>query len=148
MSGAGRGASANPPKFGGFSGGRRMRRTKITGGDYPPRTFASASRGDFRAIRGERVRRRPRPPGPRSRSPESAQGANSPNAPPRQETGENNRLQGDRGRGFLSARRNFAKPAWRPRRNRGHARFPRRTWKIPVLVYNFHFAKSLPERKF
>ena len=60
--GRGGGASANPAQIlqirgvGGTHG-------KITG-DYPPE-HSQRARGDFRSIRGERVRRRPRPPGPR-----------------------------------------------------------------------------------
>ena len=49
-------------KCGGFLGGR-MRPAGLGGGLSPP-AIPSASRGDFRAVRGERICRRPRPPGP------------------------------------------------------------------------------------
>ena len=84
----------------GFLGGR-MRRTGSGGGLSPP-NIRGASRGDFRAVRGERVRRRPRPPGPR-RGVRSRRGARIPRMP-RQGAGENNRAQRNRESVFPPAR--------------------------------------------
>ena len=70
-------------------------------GIIPP-DIRGASRGDFRAVRGERVRRRPRPPGPR-RGVRSRRGARIPRMP-WQGAGENNRAQRNRKSVFPSAR--------------------------------------------
>ena len=77
MSEAGRGASANPPKFCKFGG--QAGRKRETGGGYSPEHY-QARRGAFFALFAGSGS--PPPASARSapRSPESAQGANSPNA--------------------------------------------------------------------
>ena len=74
---------------------------RVRAGDLSPR-HSRRVRGDFRAVRGERVRRRPRPPGPR-RGVRSRRGARIPRMP-WQGAGENNRAQRNRESVFPPAR--------------------------------------------
>ena len=74
---------------------------RVRAGDLSPR-HSRRVRGDFRAVRGERVRRRPRPPGPR-RGVRIRRGARIPRMP-WQGAGENNRAQRNRESVFPSAR--------------------------------------------